>query len=235
MLRPLFPFYGSKWRIAARYPASGPRVVEPFAGSAGYSLYHEPRQVALYDLDPVLVGVWDYLIRAPEAEVLALPDLGPGQTVDDLRLPQEARWLIGFWLNRGSAVPKKTQSSWSLRHGRPHLVWGPWARQRIASQLARVRHWTVAQASYEAVPAAPCTPTWFVDPPYATQGHRYRCRAVDRERLAAWCHALPGTVIVCEHPDAAWLPFAPLVNAKSTRGHAREGVCVLRNPDPEDF
>ena len=39
-MRPLFPFYGSKWRDAKRYgaPVFG-HVVEPFAGSAGYSCY----------------------------------------------------------------------------------------------------------------------------------------------------------------------------------------------------
>jgi site-specific DNA-adenine methylase len=80
VIRPLFPFYGSKWRDARRYPAPGESIViEPFAGSAGYSLWYEPHRVWLYDVDPIVVGVWSYLIAATPRELLALPDLEPGQ------------------------------------------------------------------------------------------------------------------------------------------------------------
>lgn len=119
MLKPLFPFYGSKWRDAKRYPAPGDHVVEPFAGSAGYSVFYEPSRVTLYDKDPIIVGVWDYLIRVSSAEVLSLPDLDVGQSVDDFPLPQEAKWLIGFWLNRGSAQPKKTRTAIQRDKGGP--------------------------------------------------------------------------------------------------------------------
>ena len=97
MLKPFFPFYGSKWRDAKRY--AGPLtelVIEPFAGSAGYSTFYEPQQVLLNDVDPIICGVWDYLIKASMQEILKLPDLEVGQSVDSLDLPQEARWLIGF-------------------------------------------------------------------------------------------------------------------------------------------
>src|SRR5881296_3825018 len=114
MILPLFPFYGSKWRDARRYPAPhNGHVIEPFAGSAGYSLWHAPPRVTLCDVDPIIVGVWRYLIAVSERELRALPDLEPGQCVDDLGLCQEARWLIGFWLNRGSAQPKKTRTAYS--------------------------------------------------------------------------------------------------------------------------
>jgi len=115
MLRPFFPFYGSKWRDARRYPAPGPELVEPFAGSAGYACWWEPPAVELCDLDPVVVEVWRYLIGASAAELLELPDLEPGQSTDELSVSQEARWLIGFWLNRGSAQPKKRQTAFSRR------------------------------------------------------------------------------------------------------------------------
>jgi hypothetical protein len=85
-VKPIFPFYGSKWRDAKRYPPpTHGIVIEPFAGSAGYSLWHAPRKVLLIDADPIIVGVWEYLIGASEAEILALPDLELGQSTDDLR------------------------------------------------------------------------------------------------------------------------------------------------------
>jgi len=45
------------------------------------------------------LSVWQYLIRVTAEEILAIPDLELGQTTDDLHVCQEARWLVGFWLN----------------------------------------------------------------------------------------------------------------------------------------
>lgn len=231
-MKPLFPFYGSKWRDAKRYPAPyNGVVVEPFAGSAGYSIFYEPDRVVLYDADPVVVAVWDYLIRVSSEEVLKLPDLEVGQSVDDLTLPQEARWLIGFWLNRGSAVPKKTKTAFSSRTERSQLVWSRRARERIASQVERIRHWEIAYGSYESTPRLEAT--WFVDPPYVVKGKYYRIHKVDYDRLGAWCQHLLGQVIVCEQEGADWLPFLPLATIKSTRGTSSEVAFMARTFQPE--
>jgi site-specific DNA-adenine methylase len=224
-VKPIFPFYGSKWRDAKRYPAPCDTVIEPFAGSAGYSVFYEPKNVILYDLDPIIVGVWDYLIRVSAAEVLALPDLEVGQNVDSLSLVQEARWLIGFWLNRGSATPKKTKTAYSARTERAQLIWSARARARIASQVDGIRHWRVFYGAYQSAPRVNCT--WFVDPPYVDKGRYYRINDVDHNRLGEWCKRLPGQVIVCEQAGARWLPFTPLATIKSTRGTSEEVVCIL--------
>lgn len=226
MLKPLFPFYGSKWRDAKRYAAPSGTVIEPFAGSAGYCVFYEPAKVVLYDLDPIIVGVWDYLINAKASEVLALPDLEVGQNVDSLALPQEVRWLIGFWLNRGSAQPKKTKTAFSARTERSQLVWSERARIRIASQVDRIRHWKIHYGSYQSAPRL--NGTWFVDPPYVDKGRYYRVNDVDHVRLGDWCRHLPGTVIVCEQAGADWLPFEPLATIKSTRGTSTEVVFNAR-------
>jgi hypothetical protein len=221
VIKPLFPYYGSKWRDARRYPTpEGGRVVEPFAGSAGYSLWHEPSSVLLLDVDPIIVGVWEYLIGASASEVLALPDLEPGQSVDDFQhLPQEARWLIGFWLNRGSATPKKTRTAYSARTDRSQLNWGERARARIAADVHRVSHWRVRLCSYDEAPLEPAT--YFVDPPYVDKGRYYRFSRVDYAALACWCRFLP-RAIVCEQAGADWLPFEELATIKSTRGTSAE-------------
>jgi hypothetical protein len=222
-VRPLWPFYGSKWRDAKRYgPPRNGVVVEPFAGSAGYSTFYAPAAVTLIDVDPIVVGVWEYLIGASRREILALPDLEVGESVDGLAVPEEARWLIGFWLNRGSAQPKKTKTAFSARTEKGQLVWSARARERIAGEVDGIRHWRVRQGSFEDAPVV--DGTYFVDPPYVDKGRYYRCSSVDYARLAAWCRTLPGDVVVCEQAGADWLPFRELASIKSTRGRSAEVV-----------
>lgn len=236
-MKPLFPYYGSKWRDARRYGApSGDLVIEPFAGSAGYSTFYAPRRVHLFDLDQHIVGVWRYLIRTPAAEILALPDLEVGQNIDSLKLPQEARWLIGFWLNRGSAQPKKTKTAYSARTERQQLVWSQRARERIASEIDGVRHWTITQGDYRKAPIDSAA-TYYVDPPYADKGRYYRhnASAIDFVELGAWCRSLPGRVMVCEQAGAEWLPFRPLASIKSTKGRSEEVIWTNDAPSEPDL
>lgn len=225
-MRPFFPFYGSKWRSAKLFDA--PRhhlVIEPFAGSAGYATYYEPGSVMLMDRDPILVGVWSYLIKASAAEIRRLPDLEVGEDVQGLALPQEAKWLIGFWLNRGSATPKRRRTAYSARTEKAQLVWGERARERIASQVDRIRDWRVYEHDALAFPWSP-TPaaTWFIDPPYMDKGRHYRFSKVDYHLLSEWCLEREGQVMVCEQAGAGWMPFALLADIKSTRGRSLEVV-----------
>jgi site-specific DNA-adenine methylase len=225
-MRPLFPFYGSKWRDARRYGAPSSHVIEPFAGSAGYATFWEPDRVTLVDADPIIVGVWDFLIRASARDILALPDVEVGQDVREMGLSQEAAWLVGFWLNRGSASPKRTRTAFSARTDRGQLVWGERARQRIAGDVHRTDGWTVTLGDYTEAAADPGA-TYFVDPPYVDKGRYYRVNTVDHGALASWVRSTPGRVVVCEQAGASWLPFEPLATIKSTRGVSREVVFEL--------
>lgn len=225
-MRPFFPFYGSKWNIARHYPApEHVLVVEPFAGGAGYATFYDCPKVALYDADPILAGVWSYLIHATAAEITALPEMPEvGDHVDNYALPQEAKWLIGFWLNRGSAQPKKSRTAYSARTDRAQLNWGARAKDRIVAQLPKLEGWTVTNASYDASPNMPAT--WFVDPPYGDKGKFYRFTFSDYDGLGAWCKTRHGLLIACEGPGATWLPFEPLGSFKSSLGRAQEMVHV---------
>lgn len=222
-MRPFFPYYGSKWRTARLYPrpACG-LVVEPFAGSAGYATYWTPPRVLLIDADPIVCGVWQYLIRASRRELLALPDVEAGEDVQTLGLPQEAAWLVGFWLNRGSAQPKRTISAYSSRRDRGQLVWGDAVRQRLAHQAQFITHWRVELADYTAAPGGPAT--WFIDPPYVNKGRHYRMRSIDYPRLAEWVQGREGQVIVCENEGADWLPFRHLADIKAQSGTSDEAM-----------
>ncbi len=155
-IKSFFCYYGGKWRDSLKnYPSPKfPTLVEPFAGAAGYSLRYPSLKVVLCDIDPVICGVWDYLIKAKSSEILSLPDLKTGQKVGDLAIPPEAQWLVGFWLNKGSARPANVPSSWMKSEIRPKSYWGSSVRIRISSQLEFIRHWKVFNCSYENCPVS---------------------------------------------------------------------------------
>jgi hypothetical protein len=233
-VRPFFPYYGSMWNRARYYPAPAHDVViEPFAGSAGYSLFYDCRRVDLFDVDPIVCGVWDFLLTAEPDEIMELPELPEiGDSVDNYAIPQEAKWLIGFWLNRGSAQPKKSRTAYSARTDRAQLNWSRKAKERIIGQLPIIEEgWTITEGSYELSPNEEAT--WLYDPPYQDKGKHYRYPFGDYAALAAHVRSRQGLAIVCEQHGADWLPFRPLGSFKSTKGRTEE-VAFVRG-DPTDL
>jgi site-specific DNA-adenine methylase len=237
-LRPFFGFYGGKWRDTPRhYPA--PRyesIVEPFAGSAGYAVRYPDRKVILGELDEVIYGVWHYLINVSADEIRKIPDLEPGQSVADLAIPQEARWLVGFWLNRGASRPRTGPSAWMRDEIRPGSFWGERVRQTIASQVEHIHHWKIYNCSYQALPShVRGEATWFVDPPYQKQGQHYFHGAgdIDFTSLGRWCRRRHGQVIVCENKGADWLSFRELAEVKTTRANGRSVEVVWISDEDE--
>jgi hypothetical protein len=226
-LRPFFHRFGSKWRIALRYPPPAyDTIIEPFAGSAGYSLRYAHHQVILYEKDPIVVGIWDYLLHVSEAEIMALPsDISH---VDELRhVSQECRWLVGFWMNKGTTTPSKTASAWKRKYGafQRGVYWSPEVRQRIATQLKYIRHWKMTQACYRDIPDLRAT--WLIDAPYNNESgehYKYGRRGVDYKELAEWCERRKGQIIVCENSGADWLPFRELGTFKGQRKASHEVI-----------
>jgi len=237
---PIFPYAGSKWIATKYYPSPSPtdRIVELFAGSAAYSCRYAKRDVTLVDRDPTIARLWRWLIAASEEEILSLPDIAPEQTVYDLDIVPEARWLIGFCIHPGSTYPANRLSGWGKSN--PSKVWGPSKRERIAASLREIRHWKVVEGSWDtALDDAPAT--WFVDPPYQVSSKRqsgvrsvnkYKYNDVDYSALATACRSLPGRVIVCEAGDANWLPFEPLADVRwnpGARKQAKEMFWTAQN------
>ena len=224
--RPFFTYFGGKWRAAKRYPVPEyDTIVEPFAGSAGYSLRYPHKKVILVERDERVAGLWEYLIKASTLEIASLPDVTLDQTVDDLNVCQEAKWLIGFWLNKGTSSPCKMPGAW-MRSGKHSLnnFWGFGTKMTLASQVDLIKHWRVIHGDYSMVPNN--TATWFIDPPYKEAGkdYRYGSSKIDYSRLAEWCASRQGQVIVCENKGADWLPFSHFTDIKGTPGKNRSGV-----------
>lgn len=193
-LRPFFSYYGSKWRMAPLYPRPVyDRIIEPFAGSAAYACAYANREVLLFDKDPVIVGLWKYLINADPRRIRELPDIERGVHISE------------YWIVQGAS------NGPGIRMGSfgddPRSLWGSPLRMALARNVERIRHWRVEQASYEVIPNERAT--WFIDPPYQNMGkcYKYPSKDIDFPALGVWCRSRKGQVIVCEHMDADWLPF----------------------------
>ncbi len=222
-MRPMFSYFGSKWMLARRYgPPAHDLVIEPFAGSAAYALYWGAPKSLLIDAFPEVVGIWQFLIKATEREIRALPlDF---DHVDDLKIPQEAKWLIGYWIKKASVTAGKSRTAWArqYRHSGDCKVWGEAVRERIASQLPGIRGWKAQLRDWRDSPDMKAT--WLIDPPYQVAGKHYVFNEVDYGALAKFCRSRQGQVFVCENAGADWLPFRPFHKARGTFGYKRTGV-----------
>lgn len=212
----MFSYYGSKSKIVDYYPPpKHKRIIEPFAGSARYSLKYWQNDVLLVDKYPVIVSIWEYLINATKADILNLPDIVTGQNVDDFDITQVEKWLIGFCINGGSASPKKTAKDYN--------TWGE-AKTRIANDIDKIKHWKVQLGSYEELENEDAT--WFIDPPYQVGGEWYvkSTKHIDFDSLGNWCKSRNGQVIVCENTKANWLHFKPMVDMQGAMFKTTEAI-----------
>lgn len=218
-MKPFWTYFGGKYRLAPRYPKPlHKRIVEPFAGAAGYSLRYHEHDVTLVEKDPMIAGIWRYLIAVTAKEIRQLPLLPTSGRLDDAVWPcEEAKHLAGFWITRGAAHPNRTASAWMRDPRYSQWSWGEMSRERIASQVDRIRHWRIIEGSFEEAPQD-CA-TWFIDPPYIKAGTRYRygSQKIDFGALAIWCTARDGQTIVCEQSGASWLPFKHFYEAKANQ------------------
>jgi len=216
-LHPFFSYFGSKYRLAKHYPTPKyDTIIEPFDGSAGYSLMYPGRQVILYEIYEPLVTLWKWLIeKATEQDILNLPINNDGKIGPDDKpvtrfhknhpiecevMGEAERILIGLWTTESQTFASRYPLSKS-RAGN----WTQKKKEMIASQLHAIKHWKVESMSFEDIPNRKAT--WFIDPPYEKAGHRYCHWKIDYAKLGRWCKERSGQVIVCEQEPAVWLPF----------------------------
>jgi len=209
----MFYYLGRKCRLASKYPEPlHDTIVEPFCGSAAYSLHGERwrKNVILTDINPDVIDVWRYLQQASMVNVLELPSMVKGDKLSDHKtLSNAERWLIRYHINPGSSQ----NSNVCTAFGEP-----TWKRAQldIACNLYKIKHWNVTQADYRTLDNVKAT--WFVDPPYHSSGIFYQSNDVSYPELAHWCMARNGQTIVCEQEPASWLPFRVLCHSRPARG-----------------
>lgn len=222
-MKPMFSYMGSKFRLSKHYgKPEYPIVIEPFAGSAAYSLYWDVQKAILFDVSPEIVCLWKYLISAAKEEILSLPT--EFEDTSTLDIPEGAKHLIGFWCGKGRTTPAKKRSAWGREykdHGKCH-VWSESCKKRIASQVDKIRSWEIYQSDFSTSPNIEAT--WLIDPPYQGKGYCYKHNKIDFKALAEFCLSRKGQVYVCENTGANWLPFEHFLTVKATNGKGRNGM-----------
>lgn len=219
----MFSYFGSKSKLVKRYhKPKFDLIIEPFAGSARYSLEYFEKDVIINDVNPVVIAVWRYLLEASKQDILSLPILKVGEHIDNFNLTDAEKWLIGFELCRGKFTPRKVVSKFSNWQA---------AQKRIAENLYKIKHWTVTNLSYENMLSLRAT--YFIDPPYNLENwnkHTYPFRKIDYKKLSAWCNSRSGQVIVCGGTFDNYLPFEKLDSVWNGRYKLGvEKVCYIDN------
>ena len=225
----MFSYYGSKSKVVDYYPSPKfDKIIEPFAGSARYSLKYFDHDVLLVDKYQVIVDVWHYLQQASEADILSLPDVNKGDDIRDMKLDNGARLLIGFCINGGSVEPKNIGTDNVIRN------FNSWNKDkiRIAKELHKIRHWKIMQCDYSQLENE--TATWFIDPPYQFGGELYKVSATELnfQELGEWCKSRSGQIIVCENTKADWLPFYPM---REMTGSVHKTTEAIWSNMPHDY
>jgi site-specific DNA-adenine methylase len=211
-----FAYYGAKHGLARHYPRpTHDTIIEPFAGSAGYSVkWANPSQtVILLDVDPQVVALWHRVQQLTETDLIELSrHAANDETTTDPLIAASAGGtnLAATLAGKTRVITPRMRQNW------------PVVRRRITRALPRVRTWQIINDTYNNAPNIAAT--WHVDPPYQPlidytsfdgAGNGYRHSTINYEHLAQWCQTRQGQTMVCEQSPAAWLPFQPFKQQKS--------------------
>ena len=191
---PLFKWFGSKWLSSRLLPA--PQfdfIIEPYAGSAGYSLRYHTKRVYLWDDDPNLIVLWPFLLQASSTDILDIPiNIPEGTDIRTLGLSLGQQTLLKHWQRTNNVGDCWTTSPWGHLPGQ----WTANTRARVAAEVGAIRHWVFERPTWR-FPSA----TYFIDPPYLyNYRYRFKTKGFDHRELAERVTGIPSPaqVIVCE-------------------------------------
>lgn len=190
---PMFKWFGSKWSATKRgsYRAPNGPIFEPYAGGAGYSLNYCDRQVTIWERNPMLRLLWGWLIKdATPAAILDIPVGTPvGTAIESLNLSIGQATLLKHWQRTNNVGNCWTISPWGNKPGQ----WTANTRARVAEQVTAIKHWTLAEPTFD-VPG-----TYFIDPPYQ-YNYGYGFKDFDYQQLCALILKIPigSRIIACE-------------------------------------
>ena len=139
----MFSYYGSKSKIVDYYPPpKHKRIIEPFAGSARYSLKYWQNDVLLVDKYHIIVRTWKWLQQCSEKDIRKLPIMKLGETLDNYNLTEDEKIFMGFIVQQGTTGLRKTVSSYAVDRIATQL-------NNVATQLHKIKHWEIKQASFD--------------------------------------------------------------------------------------
>jgi len=217
----MWGYYGSKSKVANKYPKPiYDKIIEPFAGTAQYSLLYWEKEIHLIEKYEVIVNLWKWLQNCTPNDILGIRRLKFGESTDDFQWDcQEQKDLVGFIITGAPCVPKKTASKWKTVI-RPNTQ--NYKLKNIANNLNKIRHWKIQLGNYDEIKNQKAT--WFVDPPYIVAGKYYKhsSKNIDYKKLSNWCESRIGQVIVCEGEGADWLPFDKLTDSMGNKKMYKE-------------
>jgi len=217
----MFYYYGRKQRIVGHYPKpTKDIIIEPFAGSAAYAMEYHTKDVILCEKNDKIANIWKYLISVSPEEIMTLPLLVKGESLNDDEfsyLSDDQKGVIGLFLNPGSSTPKKSPGSF--------CAWNDKNKAKLAADVMKVKHWKIHHGDYRDLENVEAT--YFVDPPYQGSGGKYYKhgnKGFDYEYLSDWCKTRNGQVIVCENSEADWMEFETLVNIQGQKHKSTEVI-----------
>lgn len=207
----MFYYFGRKKQMAGRYPQpKHDTIIEPFAGSAAYSLHGENwrRNVILYEKSERLAKIWEWLIsEANEDLVMAMPDLVVGETTTQLIHFLHTCSNAAFNM-RTLTVSQFLADNWNRN------------KRYIAKNVHKVKGWQVHCCDYSLAPDVRAT--WFVDPPYSgrlyADPYEWGSKFIDYAALGTWVQSRKGQAICCEMEGADWIPLRALVTQSCKSG-----------------
>ena len=218
----MFYYYGRKKQIAKHYPAPNfDTIIEPFAGSAAYSLFQNnwKKRVLLFEKDPKVSAIWEWFIHdATVDEIKKLPDLKVGEKSSEFLHIIHAATKMAFHFKTIKVTPI-LERNWEI------------SRRIFAENLYKIKHWEIYCDDYTTAPDIEAT--WFIDPPYKHLpglGYKFSRKMQDYNALADWTKNRKGEVICCEGEYGDYLPFQPLLELKGVAGKSSKEVIYYRTP-----
>jgi site-specific DNA-adenine methylase len=203
----MFSYYGSKSKIVDYYPPPKyGKIIEPFAGSARYSLKYFDRDILLVDKYEIVIKTWLWLQQCSKQDILKLPDirkLGVGFDLRNLNLTEGELYFLGFNAGIASTSPRYKISLFAgKQNGMKTYL------KRISDNIYKIKHWQIRLGSFDEIQNYEAT--WFIDPPYQVGGYAYKENLIDYDMLSTWSKNRIGQVIVCENTKANWMDFKPM-------------------------
>ena len=213
----MFSYYGSKSKVVNYYPPPKfNKIIEPFAGSARYSLKYFDREIIINEKYEVVYNIWKWLQQCNENDIIKLPTPKPKEDIREYNLSKNELDFMGFIINRGSVSPKNKVGNFS--DGLQNTL------KTISKNLFKIKHWDIRLGDYTDLGNEKAT--WFIDPPYQFGGEHYKesSKNLNFKDLAEWCKSRNGQIIVCENTKATWMDFKPMKEMYGSQYKTTEAI-----------